>query len=282
MPDTPTAQRQAPLASARTVIIVPARYASSRYPGKPLMPIRSGDGTARPLVQWSHEAACAVHRAEAVAVATDDARIRDAVIAFGGNVLMTPEGCANGTERVAACLDQLPAADLLVNLQGDALLTPPAFVEALIDHMRANPQVEVATIAVRCSAATFRHLADDAAQGRVGGTTVVVDLRGNALYFSKRILPYLPVGRLPDARHPVLLHLGLYAYRRSALARYAAAPASMLEEVEGLEQLRFLVAGIPVSVLTLAERDHPIVEVNNPSDVAIVEAILAARALHPG
>lgn len=266
-------------ADADTVIIIPARYASSRFPGKPLMRIGGPDGTAKSLIQWSYDAASAVAGAQAVLVATDDSRITDAVDEFGGAWLMTPESCANGTERIAACLDRLPQAELLVNFQGDALLTPPAFVEALIAHMRANPQAQVGTIAVRCSTETFRHLAEDAAQGRVGGTTAVLDGAGNALYFSKRILPYLPEGRLPDADMPVLLHLGLYAYRREALERYVATSATMLETVEGLEQLRFLVAGVPVTVLTLDEQGYPIVEVNNPSDIALVEGILRQRSL---
>ncbi|MBT2187530.1 3-deoxy-manno-octulosonate cytidylyltransferase family protein [Sphingobium nicotianae] len=260
-----------------TVIIIPARYASSRFPGKPLMAIAGPDGATKPLIQWSYEAASAVIGTQGVFVATDDGRIADAVDGFGGAWLMTPESCANGTERIAACLDRLPQADLLVNFQGDALLTPPAFVAALIDHMHANPHAQVGTIAVRCSAETFRHLAEDAAQGRVGGTTVVLDGAGNALYFSKRILPYLPEGRMPDADMPVLLHLGLYAYRRAALERYVAAGATMLETVEGLEQLRFLVAGVPVSVLVLEEQGYPIVEVNNPSDISLVEGILRQR-----
>ncbi len=210
-------------------------------------------------------------------VATDDDRIAQTVASFGGEALMTPVSCANGTERVAACLDRLPDAELLVNLQGDALLTPPAYVEALIAHMEAHSDAQVGTVAVRSTGDTYRHLAEDAAQGRVGGTTVVLDGARNALYFSKRILPFLPAGVEPDEERPVLLHLGLYAYRREALRRYAASGTTMLETVEGLEQLRFLVQGIPVSVLVLPPPESPIVEVNNPSDVPIVEEILRRR-----
>ncbi|BAK67661.1 3-deoxy-manno-octulosonate cytidylyltransferase [Sphingobium sp. SYK-6] len=265
------------LARAKTVIVIPARYPSSRFPGKPLAVLRQGSVAAKPLIRWSHDAASAVTNAQAVLVATDDERIAETVRGFGGLALMTPESCANGTERVAACLEQLPGAELLVNFQGDALLTPPPFVEALIAHMERHPEAQAGTVAVRCSAETFRHLAEDAAQGRVGGTTVVVNDRGEALYFSKRILPYLPAGRMPDDDMPVLLHLGLYAYRRAALERYVGRGATMLETVEGLEQLRFLVAGMPMTVLTLDEPGFPMVEINNPSDIAIVEGILASR-----
>lgn len=277
MPDIAASHHHAVATAARIAIIIPARHASSRFPGKPLVEIRNGAGLARPLIAWSHAAASAVRGADGVFVATDDERIAQAVTGFGGTALMTPESCANGTERVAACLTALPAADLIVNLQGDALLTPPAFVEALIAYMHAHPQAQVSTIAVRCSPATFRHLAEDAAQGRVGGTTVVLNAAGEALYFSKRILPYLPDGAMPDEDMPVLLHLGLYAYRRAALDQYVAAGATMLELVEGLEQLRFLVEGVPVHVLTMTETGYPIVEVNNPSDIALVEGILSER-----
>jgi len=262
-----------------TAIVIPARYASSRFPGKPLVAITGSDGIARSLIQRSHEAGLAVAGAGQVVVATDDDRIADAVRAFGGTALMTPESCANGTERVAACLDQLPDADLLVNLQGDALLTPPPFVEALIAHMKAHPEAQVATVAVSCSPETYRHLAEDAAQGRVGGTTAVVNAAGNALYFSKRILPYMAPDAEPTEARPVLLHLGLYAYRREALRRYVEAGGTMLEATEGLEQLRFLVHGIPVSVLVMPAPAYPMVEVNNPSDLPIVEGIMQAHGL---
>ncbi len=258
-------------------IVIPTRYASSRFPGKALTPIDGPDGKTRSLTEWSYRAAKAVMGARQVLVATDDDRIAQAVTAFGGDALMTPVHCANGTERIAACLDRLPDAELLVNLQGDALLTPPAYVEALIAHMHAHPEAQVGTVAVRCTGETYRHLAEDAAQGRVGGTTVVLDAAGNALYFSKRILPYLPAGAAPGLDSPVLLHLGLYAYRRDALRAYAETGATMLETAEGLEQLRFLVQGIPVSVLVLPAPEFPIVEVNNPSDVPIVEGIMSRR-----
>jgi 3-deoxy-manno-octulosonate cytidylyltransferase (CMP-KDO synthetase) len=265
-------------AASGVTIVIPTRYASTRYPAKALAPIRGSDGTERTLVEWCHRAAQAVAGADKIFVATDDERIARVISDFNGSALITPVHCANGTERIAACLDELPDAELLINLQGDALLTPPAYIEALIAHMAANPHAEVGTVAVRCLGETYRHLAEDAAQGRVGGTTVVLDDAGNALYFSKRILPYLPDGTESSEDCPVLLHLGLYAYRRDALRRYAQASPSRLEMAEGLEQLRFLAQGIPVSVLVLPPPEFPIVEVNNPSDVPIVEAILSRKS----
>lgn len=262
---------------SETVIIIPARYASTRFPGKPLTKIRGADGVERSLVQWSYTAAQEAACGAQICVATDDERIAAEVESFGGVAVYTPESCRNGTERVAACLAMFPDASLFVNLQGDALLTPPTFVRALISHMEENPHVPVCTAGILCTEETYQHLAEDAAQGRVGGTTVVLNAKSQALYFSKRMLPYLPPQVTPDASTPIHLHLGLYAYRRDALKRYTALDVSMLETVEGLEQLRFLVHGIPMDVVVLPEPPFPMVEVNNASDIAIVEGILKKR-----
>ncbi len=233
---------------ADTVIVIPARYASTRFPGKPLTQIRGPDGIERSLVHWSYLAAQEAATDGHICVATDDARIAEEVKSFGGAAVFTPGSCRNGTERVAACLDLFPDAGLFVNLQGDALLTPPHFVRSLIASMRDNPDMQVCTAGIRSTEATYRHLATDAEQGRVGGTTVVLNADSQALYFSKRMLPYLPPHAIPDENVPVYLHLGLYAYRREALERYVALDVTMLETVEGLEQLRFLVHGIPMNV----------------------------------
>lgn len=162
-------------------IVIPARYASSRYPAKPLVMLHGAGGVAKSLIQRSYEAASTVRSADSVTIATDDDRILEAARAFGADVVMTPESCANGTERIAAAAPQLPAdADIIVNFQGDALLTPAQLVEALIAHMQADPGCVCATVAVRCSPTAYRHLVTDQAAGRSGGTTVVCDEAGNA------------------------------------------------------------------------------------------------------
>lgn len=263
-------------------IIIPARYASSRYPGKPLARIKGASGAAKSLVQRSWEAASLIAGA-AIAIATDDDRIASAARDFGAAVIMTPSSCANGTERVAAAVaaadqDATPG-DVIINFQGDALLTPPDLVERLIAHMRARPDCQVATVAVRCSPSAYRYLIEDQAAGRVGGTTVVVDDAGRALYFSKRVLPHIPPGHAREANPPVLLHIGLYAYRRAALSAYAAMPPSLLEEIEGLEQLRFLAKGIAVDVVVADAPDWDLIELNNPGDLPAIEAILAQRGI---
>ena len=131
--------------------------------------------------------------------------------------------------------------------------------------------------------ATYRHLAVDLAAGRVGGTTVVFDAAGDALYFSKRIIPYLPDDHAGDDHAvddlPVHLHLGVYAYRRDALEAYARTLPSALEQAEGLEQLRFLHAGIRIAIVVCPAPDWDVVELNNPSDLAAVEAALRRSGL---
>ena len=263
----------------KTVILIPARFASTRYPGKPLVELKGVGGAAKPLIQRSHEAALRVPGVSAVHVVTDDDRIRAAAEKFGASVVMTSAACRNGSERCAEALGQLGDADLVVNLQGDALLTPPGFVTALIDHMAAIPDALVATPAMRQRPSEVRALQAEEAAGRVGGTSVVTGNDGRALYFSKKLIPYLPEHALDGDLSPVRLHIGIYAYRPRALQTYVATPVSELEELEGLEQLRFLAAGIPVDVVEVETPPFTLRELNNPEDVAPIEEALAAAGL---
>jgi 3-deoxy-manno-octulosonate cytidylyltransferase (CMP-KDO synthetase) len=188
---------------------------------------------------------------------------------------MTSSECRNGTERCAEALGQLHDVDLVINFQGDALLTPPDFAEALIDRMAQDADAMVATPALRLRSDELRALEAEEAAGRVGGTTVVTDANGRALYFSKRLIPHLPAGALEDEMSPVRLHVGVYAYRRAALGLYAKTPPSELETLEGLEQLRFLDVGVPVEVVEVMTPPFALRELNNPEDVAPIEQALA-------
>ena len=261
-------------------IIIPARYASTRYPGKPLVPLRGVHGNSKSLIQRSWECASAVQGCAGVWVATDDERIAVEVRRFGGKVVMTSPECANGTERCADAILRLGhMPEIIVNLQGDAPLSPSFLPERLVSRLDADPGVAMSTPAVRCSRTLFEHLAADAAEGRVGGTTTVFSRTSRALYFSKRVLPYVPEGILNSEVLPVYLHLGIYAYRTSALAQYKSAAASELEVLEGLEQLRFLELGLPVSIVELEPLDWDAVELNNPSDVEVIERVLVERGI---
>lgn len=262
----------------RFAIVIPARFASSRYPGKPLAMLRGAGGRGRTLIERSWQAAMKVPGAAGVWVATDDARIADAVRGFGGEVVMTSPDCRNGTERCAQAVAALPPVDVIVNLQGDAPLTPAHLVPDLVAALAAEPQAAMATAALRTSATTYAHLARDVAEGRVGGTTVVVADDGRALYFSKRLVPFIPADH--SAPQDVLrLHLGLYAYRPDALAWYARRPPSPLEALEGLEQLRFLEGTAPVRVVVHDPVGWDCIELNNPQDTPAIEAILAQRGI---
>jgi 3-deoxy-manno-octulosonate cytidylyltransferase (CMP-KDO synthetase) len=264
----------------KAAILIPARFASSRYPGKPLAELKGAGGAAKTLIERSYEAARRVPGVASVHVVTDDERIAEEVRGFGGSALMTSADCRNGTERCAEALAQLPDdVEVVVNFQGDALLTPPGFVTALLERMDGDPGIEVATPAMRQRASEVRKLQAEEAAGRVGGTSVVTDAAGRALYFSKKLIPYLPAGALDDDLSPVRLHIGVYAYRRAALATYVAIPPTELEELEGLEQLRFLVAGVPVQVVDVATPSFTLRELNNPEDIGPIEQALVDAGL---
>lgn len=260
-------------------VIIPARYESTRYPGKPLAELRGAGGMGKPLIRRSWEAAVAACDADRVWVATDDDRISDAVHAIGGQVVMTSAQCRNGTERCAEAAGKIPnCPEIVVNFQGDAPLTPAHLVGNLVGLLAEEPTAAMATPALRCSDSTYRRLLADSAAGRVGGTTVVFNRRLEALYFSKRVIPYVP-SEAPSAADQIYLHLGLYAYRRDALLRYAKAPPSPLELLEGLEQLRFLDQGRIVKLLPLDPLGWDCIELNNPNDVAPIEAMLRQRGI---
>lgn len=259
--------------SADKIIIVPARYASSRYPGKPLVTLEGATGARRSLIERSWRAACAVEGVDAVYVATDDDRIAEAATGFGAQVVMTDVACANGTERCADALARLGIAPrVVVNLQGDAPLTPAWFVSALIAAVEQG--AEMATPVLRLTPETHARFVEDRQAGRVGGTTAVMDARGCALYFSKEVLPYTGRTYAASEQVPAYHHVGVYAYTPAALAAYMAAGPCELENLEGLEQLRFLFNGLPVTCVEVEAQGREFWELNNPEDVARIEAVL--------
>lgn len=261
------------------VIVIPARYASSRYPAKPLAVLKGANGTERTLLERSVMAARAAAGATpgvtGVYVATDDDRIAAEAARIGAEVIMTSPDCANGTERVAQAVERAGLAQpIVVNLQGDAPLTPPHFVTALIEAMRADPARQVATPVLRCDVESLENFRNDRRNGRVGATTVVRDAKGDALYFSKEVIPF--TGPLaPGAEIPVFHHVGLYAYRPEALRLYAGLPMGVLERLEGLEQLRFLEQGHRIAAIEVSAPGAAFWELNNPSDVPLIEGYLA-------
>lgn len=258
-------------------IVIPARYASTRYPGKPLVPLTGASGQARTLVARSWDCARLSTGADRIVVATDDERIATHCSEIGADVVMTPESCRNGTERCAAAAAEIGLRDddVVVNLQGDAPLTPPHFIDALIASMDAG--AEVATPVLRLDPAGLTGFREDRAAGRVGGTTAVFDSAMRALYFSKEVIPYTGRDYAPDDIPPVFHHVGVYAYRVAALRTYVTWPEGRLEALEGLEQLRFMEYGVPVTCVEVDAGGRQFWELNNPVDVPRIEAILKAQ-----
>ena len=263
-----------------TLVVIPARYASTRYPGKALAGLSGADGQSKPLIQRSWDAACQVQDVDRIVVATDDDRIRTVAEGFGAEVVMTSDACQNGTERCAEVLDKLGGGyDVVVNLQGDAPLTPPWFIEDLVSGLKANPVAEVATPVLRANGATLSGFHEDRRAGRVGGTTAVFGIDKNALYFSKEVIPYTVEDYADHAPTPVFHHVGVYAYRPSALAAYPRWSVGPLERLEALEQLRFLERGVHVLCVEVEARGREFWELNNPQDVDRIEAMMARMGM---
>lgn len=255
-------------------ILIPARYASTRFPGKALAPIRGATGAAKPLVQRSWEAACAAADPSRIWVLTDNSRIREAVLAFGGQAAMTSRECRNGSERCAEFAARRSLRGLIVNLQGDAPLTPPALIHALVDALRSDPAAGVATPVFPLAAAAG---ADADPVLPPGGVTAIGDALGHALYFSRQLLPWRADDAAPAA--PVWQHVGAYAYRAEALRDYASRPVSPAEASENLEQLRFLHWGTRIRLVEITPPPGGLAEVNHRQDVAPVERALAQRGI---
>jgi 3-deoxy-manno-octulosonate cytidylyltransferase (CMP-KDO synthetase) len=220
----------------KTAIVIPARYASQRLPGKLLL-----RATGKYLVEHVYERACRARTASAVLVATDDPRIEAAVRSFGGHVVRTRRDHTCGTDRVAEVARTLDV-DVIVNLQGDEPLIDPATLDLLAELLERDATADMATVAAPItSMEQWRN---------PNCVKVVCDLRGRALYFSRSPIPFVRDGQPDFACDPPLMlqHLGLYAYRRAFLLQLASAPPTLLEKVEKLEQLRVLAMGRHIQV----------------------------------
>ena len=260
----------------KTIIIIPARFASSRYPGKPLVELKLPNGEQRSLIELTWRAAGKVNDIHDIFIATDDTRIATAVRAFGAKVIMTSSQCKNGTERCAEAVDNAKLdADLIINFQGDAPLTPPWFVDSLIESMHNDDKSGMATPVVRLDRLTYGHFIEDRKKGLVGGTTAVFGVDKYALYFSKEVIPFVDLGELSaEAEIPVFHHVGIYAYKPNALKSYMDWPVGKLEELEGLEQLRFLENNQLVKCVSVSARGRVFWELNNPNDVKRIEKVI--------
>lgn len=248
--------------------VIPARYGSTRFPGKPLAKI-----AGRMMVERVWRIAAAAPGVDRVVVATDDTRILEAVEAAGGEAVMTDEACRNGTERALDAMKRLNSdAEIIINVQGDAPLIPPWVIGGVAEAMRADPSLQMATPAVPLPPETEAMMREAKAKGSASGTTVVFNKAMDAMYFSKNVIPFR---RKPGEGAPAYQHIGLYGYRRDTLEQLVALDPTPFELTESLEQLRALENGIPIRVVLTDYRGRSAWSVDAPEDAVRVEDIIA-------
>ena len=243
------------MSDKRTAVVIPARYASTRFPGKVLAQL-----AGKPMIQHVFERASA-SKADICLIAADDQRVIDACNAFGATAIMTDPELPSGTDRIAAALKGIDA-DVVINVQGDEPLLPTEAINSLIDRMLQSDSPEMATIGVQGS----REELDNPNKVKL-----VKSNSGKALYFSRSMIPFLRTGGVDM---PVYLHWGIYAYRRDVLEKFVNMPAGNLENCEKLEQLRALENDIDIQVLIT---DLESVGVDTPEDLVRAEAKLAEK-----
>ncbi len=250
------------MSSLKSIVIVPARFESTRFPGKPLVTIGQ-----KAMIQHVYERSLQARSVSAVIVATDDSRILQAVQAFGGQAAMTSPLHRSGTDRVAE-VAALSDADVIVNVQGDEPLIDPEALDAVVEPFQSDPSLMISTLSV------------DGTEGELENPNVVkvvVDHDGFALYFSRSPIPFFRDASAVGKRR-FWKHVGLYAYRRSFLTRLSTLRKSYLEEAEALEQLRFLENGYRIKVVNSTYQS---LAVDTPEDLERVNAFIKERACLP-
>lgn len=264
----------------KILIVIPARYASTRFPGKPLALIGG-----IPMVEHTARIAQSVADSRADVdwvIATDDTRIEALCHDRGLRVVMTDPDVPSGSDRALAAADAVGGGhDIIVNLQGDAPLTPPAYVQAIIATLQDDPVADIATPVVRLPWASLDRLRMNKTTTPFSGTTAIIGHSGHAHWFSKNIIPAIRKEdqlRRDGALSPVHQHVGLYAYRRAALEQFTALSPSSYEVIEGLEQLRALESGLVIACVSVAPANISQSGIDTPEDLARLEAELAALA----
>ncbi len=250
------------------VIVIPARMASSRFPNKPMALIKG-----KTMIERVWRIAKAVPHASEVIIATDDEVLRHFAENFGAKVMMTSSECLTGTDRVAEIsylLDQKHS--IFFSFQGDAVLTPPWVIEAVLHAMLSDSTIQMATPAVLLTDQALTDFVLSKRGGSSSGTTVTFDKKGKALYFSKAIIPYNREESHPNRM--VYRHIGLYAYRAETLQQLSLLPEGIFEKSEKLEQLRALENGIPIQVIPVDYRGRTHGSVDRPEDLSFVEKVI--------
>lgn len=239
----------------KILCVIPARYASTRLPGKPL-----ADINGKPMIQRVYERACLAKSPKQVLVAADDKRVFDAIKQCGGQVMMTAKDHANGTDRLAEVAKKYTDMDIIINVQGDEPLIEPQIIDALAAAFIEDPELNMATIMTPI---------EEAEKENPNNVKVVTDRNGYALYFSRSLMPYPRV----NTGVQVYKHIGIYAYKREFLLQYAAMESTPLENTESLEQLRALENGYKIKVL---KSNFKFVGVDTQEDLLKVNEIYKA------
>lgn len=250
--------------TGRVVAIIPARYASSRFPGKPLAEIGG-----QPMIRHVYERTAQAQTVQSVIVATDDERIASAVRAFGGKVSMTSPLLRSGSDRIAAVAHDLPSAEIIVNVQGDEPLIPPRMIDEAVQPLLDNPSRAVGTLAQKIDHA------EDLVDPNI--VKVVLDNAGRCLYFSRSPIPFgqgLTSTALLQTT-PVYRHVGLYVFRKDFLLRFTALEQTPLERAEQLEQLRILEHGYSIHAVITT---HQSFAVDTPADLERIRTIVGTHS----
>lgn len=245
----------------KVAAVIPARFGSTRFPGKVLAMLGG-----KPIVQWVWEAA-KKSKAGSVLVATDDDKVKAAVESFGGKAVMTSPSHPSGSDRIWEAAQGVDA-DIIINVQGDEPLMPPEVIDMLIDAMASSPAPDMATVVVPCKRADVKD--------NPNLVKAVVGADGFALYFSRSMIPHLREG---GEETEVCRHWGIYAYTRAALKKFVSLPEGRLERCEKLEQLRALENGMRIKVVTTAFQS---VGIDTPEDLELAKDFLAGKLKSKG
>lgn len=240
------------------VCIIPSRYASTRLPGKPLCDI-----AGKPMVQRVYEQARKAEKLESVVVAVDNPRVYDTVVSFGGQAIMTREDHANGTDRLAEAVENFPDADVIINVQGDEPLIAPDVIDALCRVFEEDSTLQMATVAAPLAKEEY---------DEPSAVKVVMNRNNEAMYFSRSLIPY-PRNAYEGIMKPYK-HIGIYAYKRDFLLKYAAMEQTPAEQVESLEQLRVLENGYKIKVITT---NHQFIGIDTPEDLEHIREYFANK-----
>ena len=263
----------------KIVIVIPARYASTRLPGKPLALIAGKTMLERVFEVANRAVQISGKNDISIIIATEDKRIIDHATDIGATAVLTSNNCRTGTDRALEAIENIgESPDYVINLQGDAPLTPAEFISSMINEITSNPNLQVVTPVVQLSWDKLDDLRKNKKATPFSGTTAIIDKYNDAIWFSKNIIPAIRKEdnlRKTDKLSPIYMHVGIYGYSMQVLQEFASLPESYYEKLEGLEQLRLLENGYKIRVVKLDCKNKPLTSgVDSPEDIKRAEELL--------